>query len=88
MLQGRVEVEAAVDVDGRLGAVAFQDVDDCLDTAQVIRQVGAADLHLDDVVARVEEAALFVLKVGEGPAGGVVAAAVWTKTESSGCPSP
>ncbi|MDX3589112.1 hypothetical protein OG920_40345 [Streptomyces europaeiscabiei] len=33
VLQGRVEVEAAVDVDGQPGAVAVQDVDDGFDRA-------------------------------------------------------
>ena len=74
VVQGGLQIEAAVDVDRQTGPVTVEDLQDRLDALEVIGEVGAADLHLHHRVTHVEEAAHLVLQIRQRLAGCVVAA--------------
>ena len=74
VVQRRLQVEPSVDVDGESGAVAVEDLEDGLDSLEILGEVGAADLHLHHGVAHVEEPAHLVLEVRQALARRVVAA--------------
>ena len=63
VVQGGLQIEAAVDVDRQPRAVPVEDLQDRLDALEVVGEVGAADLHLHHGVAHVEEPAHLVLQV-------------------------
>ena len=63
VIQGGLQIEAAVHIDRQPGSVAVEDLQDGLDALEIIGEVGAADLHLHHRVAHIEEAAHLVLQV-------------------------